>query len=77
MSDVKSQFVLAVHLGIYLNIGQDFPDGPVAKNPCPHAGAWVWSLVRKLDSTCKSSYAMTKSSHMLQIRPGTAKINKH
>ena len=35
MSDVKSQFVLAVHLGIHLNIGQDFPGGPVAKNPCP------------------------------------------
>ena len=35
MSDVKSQFVLAVHLGVHRNTNQDFPGGSVAKTPCP------------------------------------------
>ena len=30
----------------------DFPGGSVVKTLCSHAGLWVQSLVRKLDSAC-------------------------
>ena len=33
---------------------EDFPGGPVAKTVLPVQGAWVKSLVRELDPTCRN-----------------------
>ena len=33
---------------------KNFSGGPVAKTLFPMQGAWVWSLVRELDSTCQN-----------------------
>ena len=52
-----------------IHIFWDFPGGPVAKTPCSQfRGPKVWSLVRRLDPTCRNLTVC-----MPHLRPSAAK----